>query len=159
MYAVGLCAFVHVLRVVALASKRTTAHGAVVVTTTTAHGAVVTAESCLSSFVAAAVKNYVVVGDFLLDKFTDICYHLSIMIKNLDDMLTIKEASALVGVSRQTIYAWMNDGILGYDQKGYMRLVHRKAITFVAEATLKQKVKGQPRRSEIISRKARNNSN
>ena len=111
--------------------------------TTTAHGAVV----------AAAVKNYVVVGDFLLDKFTDICYHLSIMIKNLDDMLTIKEAADLVGVSRQTIYAWMNDGILGFEQKGYMRLVNKKAITFVAEATLKQKVKGQPRRSEIISKK------
>ena len=72
------------------------------------------------------------------------------MIKNLDDMLTIKEAANLAGVSRQTIYSWINEGILGFEQKGHMRLVSKKAVVFVADATLKQKVKGYPRRSEII---------
>ena len=67
------------------------------------------------------------------------------MKRELENMLTIKEASDLVGVSRQTIYDWINSGFLGYEQKGHFRLVYRDAVLAASEAMLKRKRGGIPR--------------
>lgn len=70
------------------------------------------------------------------------------MKKELEKMLTIKEAADLVGVSRQTIYDWINSGFLGYEQKGHFRLVNRDAVLSASEAMAKRKRGGMPRRGE-----------
>ncbi|MBC8462380.1 MAG: helix-turn-helix domain-containing protein [Deltaproteobacteria bacterium] len=70
------------------------------------------------------------------------------MKKELEKMLTIPEAADLVGVSRQTIYDWINSGFLGYEQKGHFRLVNRDAVLSASEAKLKRRRGGIPRRGK-----------
>ena len=47
--------------------------------------------------------------------------------------LTMTQATELVGVSRQTIYAWINEGILPYEQKGYFRLINKVDLLSASE--------------------------
>lgn len=68
--------------------------------------------------------------------------------KDLDRMITIQEAADLVGVSRQAIYYWINAGFLGYEQKGYFRLLNKEAVLAASKAMLKRKRGGKPRRGE-----------
>lgn len=49
------------------------------------------------------------------------------------ELLTIQEAAELVGTSRQTIYNWINEGVLGYVQKGYFRLFDKDAVLSASE--------------------------
>jgi len=85
---------------------------------------------------------------FSLDNLQKILYNISVMKRELENMITIKEAADLVGVSRQTIYDWINSGFLGYEQKGYFRLVNRDAVLAAGEAKAKRKRGGRPRRGE-----------
>jgi len=64
------------------------------------------------------------------------------------EMLTIKEAVELVGVSRQTIYNWIKEGVLGYVQKGYFRLFYADALLSAAEIMKKRNKSGRPRKGE-----------
>ncbi len=63
-------------------------------------------------------------------------------------MLTIPQAAELVGVSRQTIYDWINSGFLGYEQIGYFRLVNQDAVLAASEAKKKRNRSGVLRRGE-----------
>lgn len=51
----------------------------------------------------------------------------------LEDFLTVPDSAELVGVSRQTIYDWIKLGVLGYIQKGYFRLLDKKAVLAASE--------------------------
>lgn len=44
------------------------------------------------------------------------------------EMLTIQEAAAMEGVNRATIYNWIYAGVLGYIQKGSIRLFDPDAL-------------------------------
>jgi excisionase family DNA binding protein len=59
----------------------------------------------------------------------------------LEKMITIPEAAELVGVSRQSIYHWIKTGFLGYEQKGYFRLVNKDAVLAISEV-MKQRKRG-----------------
>jgi len=54
------------------------------------------------------------------------------------EMLTIQEAADLVGVSRQTIYNWINEGVLGYVQKGHFRLLDKDTVLSASEIIAKR---------------------
>jgi excisionase family DNA binding protein len=70
------------------------------------------------------------------------------MKKELENMITIQEAADLEGVSRQTIYDWIKSGFLGYEQKGYFRLVNKDAVLAASEAKAKRKRGGKSRRGK-----------
>lgn len=63
---------------------------------------------------------------------TNIWYPIHAMKKEIG-MLTIKEAAELVDVSRQTIYNWINEGVLGFVQKGHFRLLDKDAVLSASE--------------------------
>ena len=46
----------------------------------------------------------------------------------LEDLLTIQEATVVEGVSRKTIYDWMQGGVLAYVKRGGCRLIHPAAL-------------------------------
>ena len=49
-------------------------------------------------------------------------------------MLTIRQAADLVGVSRQSIYEWINSGFLNYTNLGHVRLINKDALLAASEA-------------------------
>jgi excisionase family DNA binding protein len=56
---------------------------------------------------------------------------------DIENFLSITEAAYTVGVSRQTIYNWMKQGILGYVKKGSTRLVPRESVRIAAQCMKK----------------------
>ena len=48
-------------------------------------------------------------------------------------LLSLKQATLLVGVSRQTLYTWMNKGILPYNQIGSFRIFKREDVIAASE--------------------------
>jgi excisionase family DNA binding protein len=49
--------------------------------------------------------------------------------KNVSELLTIQEAAEKEGVSKTTIYNWVDAGVLGYIQKGSIRLIDSEALS------------------------------
>lgn len=47
--------------------------------------------------------------------------------------ITIQEAQKIAGVSRQTLYTWMDDDKIKYKQMGYFRLLSEKDIRKIAK--------------------------
>ena len=67
----------------------------------------------------------------------------------LDELRTIRQAADYVGVSRQTIYDWINSGFLGYIELGYgHKLIHKDALAACSELMRKRKRGGEPRRGD-----------
>lgn len=57
----------------------------------------------------------------------------------LENLLTIPEAAKKEGVSRQTIYDWMKQGVLGYIRKGSIRLLDQAAVAAASEIMVARK--------------------
>lgn len=68
----------------------------------------------------------------------------------LENLLTIEEATELVGVTRKTIYDWMTSGFLNYIQKGSIRLLNKDAVLAASEAKAKRKRGGYPRKGKKV---------
>lgn len=66
------------------------------------------------------------------------------MKNDLRNMLTITQAAAYVGVSRQTIYNWIRTGFLKYRQIGRVKLVSKVAL-WTAKGAKKRRQRGQDR--------------
>jgi len=66
--------------------------------------------------------------------------------KNITELLTIEEASELVGVSKQTLYTWMTKGVLGYVKKGSIRLFDKDAVLHASEIMAERKFGGARRK-------------
>ncbi len=73
--------------------------------------------------------------------------------KGFDNMLTINQSAELVGVSRQTIYEWINSGFLNFTQLGHVRLINKDALLAASEAKRKRNRGGILRRGEKKSEK------
>jgi excisionase family DNA binding protein len=76
----------------------------------------------------------------------------------IKEMLTVKEAAELCGVSRTTIYNWINNGILGYIQKGYFKLLDKEAVIKASEIADSRKRGGKTRRGEKKYEKKQNDT-
>jgi len=50
---------------------------------------------------------------------------------NLRNYLTVEESTKYVGVTRTTIYNWMQKGILPYHKKGSLRLINKRTLQAV----------------------------
>ena len=71
------------------------------------------------------------------------------MKKELTNILTIQQAAKLVGVSRQTIYEWINSGFLNYTLLGHVKLINKDALFAASEAKKQRNRSGNfLRRSE-----------
>jgi len=71
------------------------------------------------------------------------------MKQDIDKMLTIRQAADEVGVSRQTIYEWINSGFLGCVDLGHgHKLINKDALLAASEAMAKRKRGGKPRRGK-----------
>jgi len=55
------------------------------------------------------------------------------MKKEFKNILTINQAADLVGVTRQTIYDWINSGFLNYSLLGHVRLINKDALLAASE--------------------------
>lgn len=64
------------------------------------------------------------------------------------ELLTVPEAAELAGVSRQTIYTWMNEGYLAYERIGGTRLMRVAAVLSASQIYLSKRNGGTFRRGE-----------
>jgi len=63
----------------------------------------------------------------------------------IDDLITITEASELVGCSRQNIHQWIDKGFLGFIQMGNQKLVNKAAVLATSETMANRKRGGRRR--------------
>ena len=75
------------------------------------------------------------------------------------ELLTIQEAAEKEGVSRQTIYYWINHGVLGYIQKGSIRLLNPQAVSTASQimAANKKGVNLRKKNRKKTEKKLKNN--
>ena len=64
-------------------------------------------------------------------------------------LLTVHEAAELVGVSRQTIYKWMDAGYLAFEYKGPVRLMKLDAVLSASRIMLSRPNGGTFRRGDF----------
>jgi len=57
---------------------------------------------------------------------------------NLSDLLTIRQASEIAGVVRQTIHEWIKSGFLPHVSVGHVRLVKRDDVLKAKEEKAKR---------------------
>lgn len=68
---------------------------------------------------------------------------------DLNNVLTIQEAVEEVGISTQTLYTWINEGVLAYRQVGSTKVFDPKALAFASKTMAERKFNGERRRGKL----------
>lgn len=66
----------------------------------------------------------------------------------VEKAITIKKATEMMGVSRQTIYNWMNKGVLAYTRIGSTRVFRREDLKSAGKIMAERKFNGERRRGQ-----------
>lgn len=66
----------------------------------------------------------------------------------LENLVTVKEAAQLAGVSKVTIYSWLRNGTLGCIRKGSFRLIDKSSLLAIASAKARTYTGGRPKKIE-----------
>ncbi len=73
--------------------------------------------------------------------------------KKVLEMLTIQEAATMEGISRATIYNWIDAGVLGYVKKGSIRLLAPDAVKAASQIMEARRNGGRLRGRKKVEKK------